>query len=54
LLYTEPMSAQSARRPPLRNQNCSKNKGEQFCSAGINSTANRWAVKKYMCKGEGL
>jgi hypothetical protein len=38
------MSAQSARRPPLRNQNCSKNKGEQFCSAGINSTADRWAA----------
>jgi ribosomal protein S18 acetylase RimI-like enzyme len=38
------MSAQPARRPPLRNQNCSKNKGEQFCSAGINSTADRWAL----------
>jgi hypothetical protein len=24
------------------------NKGEQFCSAGINSTANRWAVKNIL------
>ncbi len=32
LLYTGPMSVLSARRPPLRIQNCSKSKCEQFCS----------------------